>query len=108
MILIVSAAIYGAWLGLSMKPGIRSVLLAAFSVGVTQYAAIWLSYVLMNRTGSADLAMAVQSYAGAQTRDVIPPAMAAAFGSALTGSLSAILQSGEKRRRGRRVAAFED
>jgi DMSO reductase anchor subunit len=107
MILIVSAAIYGAWLGLSMKPGIRSVMLAAFSVGVTQYAAICLSYELLNRAGSADLAVAMQSYAGTQTRDVIPTAMAAAFGSALVGSITAILHLGEKRRRVR-VAAFED
>jgi predicted acyltransferase len=91
-----------------MKPAIRSVLLAAFSVGMTKYAAICLSYVLINQTGSADLAVAVQSFAGTQMPDVIPPALAAAFGSALTGSVSAILQSGEKRRRVRRVAAFED
>ena len=40
MVVIVAVALYGAALGLSMRPAMRAVLLAALSVGVCQYVAI--------------------------------------------------------------------
>ena len=108
MIMIVAVALYGAALGLSMRPAMRAVWIAALSVGVFQYIAIWLSQYLLHRPGMEGFAWMLQAYAGAEARDVVPTASAAAFAAALTAILAAITQSGERRRRNKRLAAIED
>ncbi len=108
MIVIVAVALYGAALGLSMRSAMRAVVLAGLSVGVAQFAAIWLSRYLLHRPGMEGLAWVLQAYAGAEARDVVPTASAAAFASAITAVIAAITQSGERRRRSKRLAAIED
>ena len=108
MIVIVAVAIYGAALGLSTRPAMRAVILAALSVGVVQYLAIWLSGYLLHRQGMEGFAWTLQTYAGAEARDVVPTVSAAAFASAFTAVVAAVAQSGEQRRRNKRLAAIED
>jgi hypothetical protein len=99
MVVIVAVAIYGAALGLSMRPGMRAVIVAAASVGAAQYAAIWLSQAFMHSPGGEAVAMVVAAYAGSQPRDLAPTAFAAALAAVIGG----ISQSGERRRRARRI-----
>jgi len=108
MIVIAAVALYGAALGLSMRPVMRAVILAAVSVGGAQYVAIWLSEYLLHRPGMEGFAWTLQAYAGAGVRDVVPTVSAAAFAAAFTAVIAAIAQSGEQRRRNKRLAAIED
>lgn len=68
MIVIVAVALYGAALGLSLRPAIRAIVLAGLSVGVVQYFAIWLSGYLLHRPGMEGFAWVLQAYAGADDR----------------------------------------
>jgi len=86
----------------------RAVVLAALSVGVAQALAIWLSRYLLHRQGMEGLAWALQAYAGAEARDVVPTVAAATFAAAFTAVIAAVTQSGERRRRNKRLAAIED
>ncbi len=108
MIVIVAVALYGAALGLSMRPAMRAVILAALSVGVVQYIAIWLSHYVLHRPGMEGFAWTLQAYAGAEARDVVPTTSVAAFAAAIAAVIAAITQSGEQRRRNKRLAAIED
>lgn len=108
MFVIVAVAIYGAALGLWMRPGARAVIFAALSIGAMQYAAIWLSRILLDAQGMAKIAWTIEAYAGSQARDVVPTASTAAFAAAVSAFVAALTQSDEQRRRLRRVAAIED
>ena len=108
MVVIVAVALYGAALGLSMRPAMRAVLLAALSVGVCQYVAIWLSHYVLHRPGMEGFAWTLQAYAGAEARDVVPTASVAAFAAAIATVIAAVTQSGEQRRRNKRLASIED
>jgi len=86
----------------------RAVVFAALSVGVVQFLAIWLSLYVLHRPGMEGFAWTLQAYAGADAKDVVPTASAAAFAAALAAVFAAITQSGEQRRRNKRFAATED
>jgi len=108
MIVIVAVAIYGAVLGLSLRPAMRAVVISAASVAALQLGSIWLSVEISHRPGMAGVALAIQSVAGADAKDLVPTLSAAAFAAAFTAFISALTQSGEQRRRVRRVSAIDD
>jgi hypothetical protein len=108
MIVIVAVAIYGAALGLWMRPGARAVIFAAISIGAMQYAAICLARLLLDSPGMAKIAWMIESCAGDRARDVVPTASTAAFAAAISAFVAALTQSDERRRRLRSVAAIED
>jgi hypothetical protein len=108
MIVIAAVALYGAALGLSMRPALRAVVLAAASVAVAQYAAIWLSGYALHRPDMDSFGVLLQAYAGSDAKDLIPTVSSAAFAATLTATISAIFQSGERRRRVRRVSVLDD
>ena len=108
MIAIAAVALYGAALGLSMRPALRAVVLAAASVAAAQYAAIWLSNYSLHRPGMDSLGLLLQTYAGSDPKDLVPTVSTAAFAATLTATISAVFQSGERRRRVRRVSVLED
>lgn len=108
MIVIAAVAIYGAAAGLWMRPPLRAVVFAAISVAGVQYAAIWLAHFALQRPGLSGVALAVQTYAGADIKGLVPTASTAAFAAALTAFIAALTQSSERRRRVRRVAAIEE
>jgi len=108
MVVIVAVAIYGAALGLSMRPGLRAVIVAAASVGAAQYGAIWLSRIFMHNPGVESIASTIAAYAGSEPRDLVPTAAVAAFAATLTAVIGGIAQSGEQRRRTRRVEYLRD
>jgi len=109
MDVIVAVALYGAAFGLLMRPASRAVLLAALSVGVVQFLAIWLSHYLLHRPGMEGFAWALQAFAGADVKDVVPTASAAAFAAILGAAVLAVItQSGERRRRNKRLSGTQD
>ncbi len=108
MFTIVATALYGALLGLSIRPAMRAVALAVASVAVVQYAVIWLAQLILHRSGMEGVAWTLQNYAGVDARDLVPTVSVAAFAAALAALITAVTQSSEQRRRGKRVAAIED
>ena len=108
MIVIAAAAIYGAWLGFSMKPGPRAVIYAIGSVAAIQYIAMASSPVLVRQPGLEGLAWTIQAYAGTRALDLAPTTSAAGFAAALTAILAAVTQSDEQRRRMRRISAIKE
>ena len=108
MFVIVAVALFGALLGLSMRPAPRAILVAAGSVAAFQCAAIGLSHLLLHRSGMEGLAWSVQRYAGSAARDLIPLASTAAFAAARAAIVAAATRSGEQRRRAKRVAAIPE
>jgi hypothetical protein len=108
MIVLVGVAIYGAVLGLSIRPAVRAILVAVISVGAVQYGAIWLSHLLQTSPGLAGVAATLQAFAGVDARNLAPLTLATALSSAVSALFSAISQSSERRRRVRRLAAIED
>ena len=108
MFTIVATALYGALLGLSIRPAMRAVALAAASVAALQYTVIWLAQLVLHRSGMEGLAWTLQNYAGVDARDLVPTVSAATFAAALTALIAAVTQSNEQRRRVKRVAAIED
>jgi hypothetical protein len=107
MVVIVAVAIYGAALGLSMRPGLRAVIVAAASVGAAQYGAIWFSQAFMRSPGVDSVAVIVASYAGSY-RDLAPDISVTSLAAAVASVVGGISQSGEQRRRTRRIGVMED
>jgi energy-converting hydrogenase Eha subunit B len=108
MIVLVGVAIYGAVLGLSIRPALRAILVAVVSVGAVQYSAIWLSHLLQASPGLAGVVATLQTYAGVDARNLAPLTLATALASAVSALFAAITQSSERRRRVRRLAAIEE
>ena len=112
MIVIAAVALYGAALGLSVRPAIRAVLWAALSIGAAQYGAIWLSTQLLRQPGLEGAAGTLQAYAGSGARDLVPTVSTAVFAAMIAALASSITRSSARRHRLGRglggVAAFED
>jgi hypothetical protein len=107
MIVIVAVAVYGAWLGFSMRPGLRAVAYAAVTVAAAQYVALAFSPILARQPGLEAIAIGVQAYAGSRLVDLAPTVSAAAVAATLGAILAAVTRSDEKRRRTRRIAAID-
>ena len=108
MIVLVGVAIYGAVLGLSIRPAVRAILVAVISVGAVQYGAIWLSHLFQTSPGMAGVVATLRTYAGVDARNLAPLTLATALSSAVAALFAAITQSSERRRRVRRLAAIKD
>jgi hypothetical protein len=106
--MIVAVVIYGAALGFLSGPSLRTIIIAAGSVGAAQCGAIWFSQAFERQPGLEALAWTVQAYAGSQAHDLVPTMTTAAFAAGVAAILAGLARAGEQRRRVRRVAAMDD
>ena len=108
MIVIAIVALYGAALGLSMRPAARAILFAAISVAAMQYSAICLDRRVFDGSSLNGVAQTIQAYAGQSAVDVAPTSTTAAVAALIAALVSGASRAGEARRRGRRIAILDD
>jgi hypothetical protein len=106
--MIVAVAVYGAALGFLSGPSLRTIIIAAGSVGAAQCAAIGFCRAFERQPGLEALAWTVQAYVGSQARDLVPTMTTGAFAAGVAAILAELARAGERRRRVRRVTVMDD
>jgi hypothetical protein len=90
IVLVVVAAVFGAALGLFMRSALLALAVALAVTGSLQFCAIFVARSMALRPEQADLAAAIQSFAGDGPLAVAPTVAAAGFGALIAALMMAM------------------